>query len=661
MTAPASPAEGLGRFLRGAGVFVDDIRLPGMLHLAFVRSPHAHARIAGFDGRAALATRGVVAVLAAQDLGSFNTPIPVRFQHPGLRHARMPAPLAHGVTRHVGEPVCAVLADSGYLAADAADLVQVHYEPLPAAATVEQARAGSPLVHEDAGENVAGTYTWRVGDPTRALEEAPVRLRCRLTITRGVANPIEPRGCVAAYDAHDGRLTLWASTQSPHYLKKMTAQTLGLDEARVRVIAPDVGGAFGVKGGAPREYLLAAFAAMRTGRPVKWAESRSEHFVACQHDRDQIHHVEVGATPDGRLLALRDLFWLDVGAYTLYGHLLGVHTAAHIVGPYRLPHLEVCLESVFTHRVPTGAYRGAGRPQGVFVIERVMDRVAREVGLDPAEVRARNLIPPEAMPWDSGLELFDGHRVRYDSGDYPHLLRTALDRFDYSRWRREQQRRRRSAAGEALLGIGIACYVEQTASHGHEAVTVRMTGADRATVAAGPPSQGQEHRAMLARLVAGELGIPVERVLVTTGDTAAVMESFGTFGSRVATLLGNAAALAARRLSGTLRRHAADLLGCQPDQVVLTSGRAVCRDDFGRSVTHADLFARATALEQVGPAWDELEATVQFSQEDAAWASGVHLAVVEIDRDTGAVRILRYLVVHDSGRVLDEEAVRRQV
>lgn len=620
--------DGTRRLLTGDGLYVDDIRLPEMLHLAFVRSPHAHAQVLAVNTGEALAARGVAAVLTARDLGSLNAPLPQRFHHRGLRHPQTPRPLADGVVRFVGEPVAVVAAESRYLAADAADLVRVDYLPLPCVASLEAARAtGAPLVHEAVAGNLAGRDVWRLGNPDVPLRHAPVRLAFRLAISRGAANPIETRGCVAHHDPATGELTLWASTQGPHNLRRMIARVLRLPDEKVRVVAPDVGGAFGVKGGTPPEYVVAAYLALVTGRPVKWIEDRREHFLACQQDREQIHHIEIAATGEGDLLALRDQFWLDVGAYALYGHLIGMHTAAHMVGPYRLQHMEVRLESVYTHRVPGGAYRGAGRPQGTFVIERAMDHVAHSIGMDPVDVRQRNLIPPHTTPWDTGFRLSDDRPVIYDSGDYPRLLQEALQRFDYTGWRSEQRRRR--AIGEGpYLGLGVACYVQETAAHGGETVTIRMDGAGQVSVSAGPSSQGQELIPLLTRIVAQELSTPAERIRVTTGDTAAMPDSDGTYGSRVATLLGNAATLAARYLAARLG----------------APGREAGARGAGNPLAASSLTATAT-----------------FHPEGSAWSSGVHLAALEVDAETGGVQILRYLVVHDCGRPLDEGAVVRQI
>ncbi|MGQ0571044.1 MAG: xanthine dehydrogenase family protein molybdopterin-binding subunit [Armatimonadota bacterium] len=646
------------RLLTGDGVYVDDLQLPEMLYTAFVRSPHAHARVRAIDPVAARAVPGVVAICAAEDLGAANAPLPMRFHHPGLRNPKMPHPLAAGVARFVGEPVAVVVADSRYGARDAAGLVEVDYEVLPAVASLQASRAdGAPRVHDGSEGNIAGAYRWRIGDPDGAFRAASVTLSVRLSINRGTAVPIEPRGCVALYDPALGFLTVWASTQNPHYLQRTIAVMLAMPEERVRVLAPDVGGAFGVKGGAPREYVVVAAMAVRTGRPVKWIEERSEHFIACQQDRDQVHHLEVAATREGELLGLRDLFWLDVGAYAMAGHLIGIHTTDHMIGPYRLPNLDVNLESAYTHRVPTGAYRGAGRPQGAYVIERVMDHLARALRLDPAEVRRRNLIPPEVMPWDTGLRQPDGTAVQYDSGDYPRVLQTALDAFDYPAWRAEQQRRR-AADDSVRLGIGLALYVEETAAHGHESVTLQMDATGRVAMVAGPPSQGQGLAPVLGRIVGRELSIPPAWVHVAAGDTSTVADSYGAHGSRVATLVGNATALAARDMGARLRTLAAQALDGAPDEVELRDGRAALRGD-ANGIAYGELIRRM-APDGAGIT-RRLEVTAGFAPTSPAWSTGAHLVAVEVDADTGIVHILRYLIVHDSGTVLDEEAVRRQI
>jgi carbon-monoxide dehydrogenase large subunit len=643
------------RLVAGEGAFLDDLSFPGVLHARFIRSPHAHARVAAFDRTAVETIPGVEAFVTAADLGSGNDLLPVRFPHPGFTHARMPRPLADGIVRHVGEPVAVAIADHPAAAADAAAAAQVEYEPLPAVASLEAARiAGAPAVHDDAPGNLAGSYRWVVGDPDAAFGDAPVIVRARLAINRGAANPIETRGCAASWDRAAGQLTMWASTQSPHYLRRVIARMSGLSETAVRVITPDVGGAFGVKGGSPREYVAVALLALRLGRPVKWVEDRREHFVACQHDRDQIHHVEIAATREGHLLGLRDDFWIDAGAYALYGHLIAQHTVDHLIGPYRLPALDVRLESIYTHRVPTGAYRGAGRPQGAFVIERSVDLLARTLELDPVEIRRRNLIRADALPYDTGLRHPGGAAVVYDSGDYPALLSAAVERFDYAGWRAEQARR---GADGPRLGVGAAMYVEETATHGHETITLRMDNDGSVEMIAGPPSQGQGAPAAVARLVERELALPAGRLSLTMGDTAWMPESAGTHGSRSATMIGNAAVLAARDLVSQLRVLAADVLGCEDAEVVLEGGRARRRGSPDAGLAYGELVGRESFDDQ-GPG---LEATAVFVPDGTPWSSGAHLVAVELDDETGEVRVLRYLVVHDSGAVLDPGAVGRQV
>ena len=643
------------RLVTGEGVFLDDLQPDGLLHTRFVRSPHAHARVVAIDGSAAMVMPGVVAIVTAPDLGSHNTPLPVRFPHPGFPRAQMPRPLADGTVRHVGEPVAALVAQHASAAADAVDAVLVEYEPLPAVASPEASKAvGAPAVHDIAPDNLAGSHRWVIGDPDAAFRDAPVTVTARLAINRGAANPIETRGCIASWDRASGQLTVWASTQSPHYLRRVIARMSGLPETDVRVITPDVGGAFGVKGGAPREYVVVALLARRLGRPVKWVEDRREHFVACQHDREQIHHVEVAATREGRLLAMRDRFWIDAGAYALYGHLIAQHTVDHLIGPYRLPALDVRLESIYTHRVPTGAYRGAGRPQGAFVIERAIDHLAWALDIDPVEIRRRNLIPAAALPYDTGLRHPGGAGVVYDSGDYPALLALAVERFDYHGWRAEQ--RRRGASGPRL-GLGVALYVEETATHGHETITLRMDDEGHVELIAGPPSQGQGVPAVVARLVEREIALPAGRLSFTTGDTARMLESSGTHGSRSATMIGNAAVLAARDLAAQLRVIAAGALGCDVADVTLEDGRARRDGAAGDGLTYGDLVGRES-LDDQGPG---LEATAVFVPGGTPWSSGAHLVAVELDDQTGEVRILRYLVVYDSGAVLDAGAVGRQI
>jgi len=645
------------RLITGRGLFIDDLRLDGCLHLAIARSPHAHAAIRAIDTAAAAAAPGVVAVVTGRDLGAAGAPIPVFNQHPGLPTPVGIPPLAAGRVRFVGEPVVAVVATDRYRAQDALDLVEVDYEALPAVADVEAAvAAGAPLVHEALGNNIAAEWRQRVGDPDAALRGADIVVRFTLRQARGGAHPLETRGLVAR--AEDGRLTVWAAIQMVHRHRRFIAQHLGLPEEQVRVIAPaDVGGGFGTKGQWYPEDILVPLLAMRLGRPVKWIEDRREHTVASWVEREQVHAIEVGAMRDGTLVALRDSFLHELGAYTASGLNLPQNTMIHSVSAYRIPHVDLHMRGVLTHTTPVGAYRGAGRPQGTFVAERAVDAVARELGLDPIEVRRRNLIGPEAQPYNTGLNTAGRGPVIYDSGDYPRCMELALEGLDLPAVRREQARLR---AEGRWIGVGLVNYVEATATVPLEAVTVRVAADGGVLVVCGASPQGQGHETLLSRVVGAELGVDPERIDVKTGDTSLIHTGGGTFGSRVTALGGSAALLAGQAVAEKSRRIAAHLLEAAAADVVGEGGRFMVRGFSGRTVTWQEVAAAAHAGRVPGEA-PGLEDTNVFTVERSSYANGTHAAVVEVDPDTGAVKVLRWVVAHDCGRVLNPGMVDGQI
>lgn len=645
------------RLVTGAGRFVDDLRVAGCLHVALVRSPHASARLGAVRTEAARRAPGVVAVVTAADLGPANAPLPVFAPHPALPRPCGIRPLAEGRVRFVGEPVAAVVADDPYRAHDAAALVRVDYEPLPAVDDVEAAAGpGAPLVHEALDANVAAEWRQRVGDPDAAFRAAEVVVRTTLRLARGGAQPLEPRGLMATWA--EGRLTVWAAIQMVHRHRRMIAGQLGLDEPRVRVIAPaDVGGGFGTKGPYYPEDALVPALAVRLGRPVKWIESRREHTLAAYVERDQVHRVEVAATRSGEIVALRDDFLHELGAYTVSGLNLPQNTMIHSVGLYRIRHLDLRLRAVLTHTTPVGAYRGAGRPQGAAVIERAVDAVARALGLDPVEVRRRNLIPAGAFPYDTGLGTAARGPVIYDSGDYPRCMAAALDALDYEGARREQARLR--AAGRRV-GIGLVNYIEATATAPHEAVIVRVDPRGRVTVVTGAAPQGQGHVTMLARIVGQTLGVDPDAIDVHTGDTDLIPQGGGTFGSRTTALGGSAALLAGRAVRDKARRVAAHLLEAAVEDIASDGGAFFVTGLPTRAVAWAEVAAAAHAGGVPGET-PGLEDSQLFTVQQSTYASGTHAAVVEVDPDTGALRILRWVVAHDCGRVLDPGLVDGQV
>src|SRR5947209_18345794 len=516
-----------------------------MLHAAILRSPHAHARIGTIDAERALKAPGVAGVVTFADLGEAARPLPVVPPHPMLR-AKNFCLLAGDRARFVGEAVAVVLADTRYAAEDARALVDVAYEPLPS--VQEPTAPGSALVHDDIAGNLAGRVTLSRGDVTTALAAAPRRTSLRLTIGRAGGQPMETRGLIAEYNAMAGLLTVWASSQVPHQVRQFICEVLDLPPHRVRVIAPDVGGGFGAKLIVYPEDVLIPLLAMRFGRPVRWLEDRLEHMLTATQERTQTHTVEVGFDDEGRVLALRAAFVHDTGAYTPRGLVVPLLTASTLSGPYRIPNIEVTFASVYTHRVPVTPYRGGGQPQAVFVLERVMDLIARETGRDRAAVRFANFVQPADMPYDVGLPNYRGFgNVIYDSGDYPAVLRRALEMSGWDRLTKECLRARQEGR---LLGVGLACYVELTGVGPFEGATIRADSAGRITVFTGVPSQGQGLETTLAQVAADELGVTPDDVSVIGGDTLGIPQGIGTFASRAAVVGGNAVALAARAQIG---------------------------------------------------------------------------------------------------------------
>jgi CO/xanthine dehydrogenase Mo-binding subunit len=644
------------RLITGAGQFIDDLRPPDCVHVAIVRSPHAHADILAIDTRAAAEARGVVAVLIGADLGGTNAPIPVFNEHPGLPRPCGIRPLASERVRFVGEPVVAVAATDRYLAQDAAELVRIEYQPLPAVTDVVAAAAGAPLVHDALGTNVAAEWRQHVGAPEAAFRGAEVVVRVTLRQARGGAQPLETRGLVARWEG--GRLTVWAAIQMVHRHRRFIARQLGLPEEQLRVIAPpDVGGGFGTKGQFYPEDVIVPALARQIGRPVKWIEDRREHLVGSWVEREQVHEIEVAATREGRLIALRDRFLHELGAYTVSGLNLPQNTMIHSLGPYRVSNVELAMRGVLTNTTPVGAYRGAGRPQGAFVAERALDAVARELGLDPVEIRRRNLIPGPAHPYDTGLSTVGRGPVVYDSGDYPRCFELALETLDYPAVRREQTRLRTEGR---WLGVGVVNYIEATGTAPLESVAVRVGPAGGVTVVTGASPQGQGHVTMLSRLVADALGVDSNAIDVLSGDTSLIATGGGTFGSRTTALAGSAGLLAARAVHDKARRIAAHLLEAAPEDVVGAAGRFAVRGFPDRTVGWAQVAAAAHDGRVPGET-PGLEDTQVFSVSQSTFANGTHAAVIEVDPATGALRVLRWVAAHDCGRVLNPGLVDGQI
>jgi carbon-monoxide dehydrogenase large subunit len=652
------------RLLTGRGTFVDDIQPPNLLFGAVLRSPHARAHITRLDVRRAAAMPGVALALTHADLPpGLQGPLPRLIPHPTLIHHKTQYALAPGQVRHVGEPIAFVVATSRYLAEDAADAIDVDYEPLPAVTNLEAAVApGSPLVHEDIGTNVCAEYTQRVGEPDAAFARAPHVFRERLYMDRGTASPIETRGIVAIWDPKTRTLLLYDSTQAPIPIRNRLAQLFDLPQSSVRVIAPDVGGGFGPKiMMCYPEEILVPLAAMRLGRPVKWIEDRRECFMAMNQEREQLHDAEIAVDRDGRILAVRTRFLHDAGAYIPYGLIVPIVASTQLVGPYKIPHYECSFKAAFTNKVIVSPYRGAGRPHGCFVMERLMDRVARELGLDRAEVRRRNFIQPNEFPYDTGLIFQDNAPLIYDSGNYPAVFATALEMIGYADWPQHKAAARRE--GRAL-GLGMAFYVEGTGIGPYEGcrVTVEPTGKVYAATSVG--TQGQGHATVFAQIVADALGVDVNDVALTTGDSGAFGWGTGTFASRAAVVAGNSVALAAQAVRHKTLLVAARLLEARADDLELADGRVFVRGAPSRAVSLGDVAAAANPLRGTIPQeWEGpgLEASRYFAPPRGTFAAGCHAAIVEVDARTGAMRIEKYVVVHDCGKIINPMILEGQV
>jgi aerobic carbon-monoxide dehydrogenase large subunit len=647
------------RLLTGQALFVDDVELPGMLHAAFLRSHLAHGRVVRVDATPALRRAGVVAVYTAGDLGAYWQPGPLLVPPPPIAgitfNQRTQVPLAKDKVRHVGEPIAVVIAQSRYLAEDALADIVIEIEPLPAVVDLEGAlAAGSALVHENVGSNVAAHVRQTKGNYAAAAAGADHVLRCRLRYDHGISSPMETRGVVARWDSRANQLTVWDTTQAPVFIRNCLAGMLGLGERQVRVIAPFVGGGFGPKIMMfyPEEVLL-PWAAIKLRRPIKWIEDRREHFFATTHERGQIHDAEIALTRDGRVLGIKDIFLHDTGAYDPYGLTVPINSQCTLLGPYDVPSYDSTFTAVFTSLPMVTPYRGAGRQHGVFVIERLMDFAARELGIDRVEIRRRNLIAPDAFPYSNEIIYQDFAPLEYDSGNYEAALDRALALIDYRHFIAEEQPRLRAQGRR--LGIAVACYVEGTGIGPYEGAKVQVQANGKVSVVTGIGTQGQGHFTSLAQIAAERLGVDVRDVDVVTGDTDQFYWGAGTFASRGAVVAGNAVNEAARVVRRKILHTAAEHFECAEDDLELENGQVSIIGVPGKSVRLGELALRANPMRgAVRPGTEPgLESTQYFGPPSGATANGVHAIVVEVDPETLTLQILKYVVVHDCGTVIN--------
>jgi aerobic carbon-monoxide dehydrogenase large subunit len=660
------------RLLTGRGLFIADLDLPRMLHAVFVRSPLAHARIAAVDLARAASSPGVAFVLSGADLARLLPPVPdTQLALPRkwaslVRHKfinpQQPL-LAHDKVRHVGEAIAVVVAGSRHAAEDAAQLVTVDLDPLPAVVDPEAAlHAGAAIIHDKFETNLIGAFTVGKGDIEAALARAPRKLKRRFAHHRYGALPIECRGVVSEHDARTDCVTIWSSTQVVHWVRREAASILRLPEARVRCLALDVGGGFGVKGHVYPEDLLIPFLARRLGRPVQWIEDRREHLMCSCHSRDQTHDVEIGFDDDGRILALRDDFIVDCGAWNPIGVGVVYNTAVHLTGPYRIDNLAINARVAATNKVPNAPYRGAGRPEAAFAMERAMDLVAGVLELEPAEVRLRNMIRADEMPYHAGIPYRDGEPIVYDSGDYPAALRNALEAIGGTAAFRRRQRTARQEG--RYLGLGIACYVEGTGVGPFESATVRIDPSGKVYVSSGACPQGQGMETIFAQVAADTWSVDPDDVVTTFADTSAIAIGFGTIASRSTVTLSAAIHGASERLRAKVFAIGANLLECAASDLELRKGGVGILGVPGAEVS------LAAVAQAARPGWDHgrpqgveagLEETYYYEPPTVTWTYAVHVALVEIDIEVGHVSIEKYVVAHDCGVVVNPMLVEGQI
>jgi carbon-monoxide dehydrogenase large subunit len=634
------------RLLLGAGTFVDDLRRADSLHVVFVRSPHAHARVTRLDVRAARKAPGVAAVVTGDEVRHLGLTAINRGPMPDVKIPPHPI-LAEGTVHATGEPVAAIAAETVTAAWDAAELIQAAYAPLPSASQPEAALApGAPLLYPDIAGNRAMRRVLKAGDPDAAFASAAHRVSLRIAQARISAVPIEPRTVAASFDATTGELTLWTSCQAPFRIRGEIARLLDLHESKVRVIAPDVGGGFGVKTGPYREEVLLAWLAMRLRRSLRWTATRREDFDTTNQARGSVCEGELALDAGGRILGLRARIVSPLGASLMFAapgspwnHL------RCLPGAYVVPSCEISVEGALTSTAPVSAYRGAGRPEACFAIERLMDTAARALKLDPAELRRRNLVPPERFPYRT----ITGQV--YDSGNYPEALERALAAVDYPRQRRTQEARR--AIGE-VVGIGLVSYVEPCAL-GWESGSVKVERSGRVTAITGASAHGQGHETTYAQIVADALGVTPDDVTVVHGDTRSGPEGFGTFGSRSTALAGGALVEASSVVRDKGRRIAAKMLEAAMEDVVVAPGAFHVIGAPQRTISWREVSTAAYAGGAALPAGETpgLEASAYFQAEGEAWSYGAVAAVVSIDRDTGRLTVESLVWVDDAGTIVN--------
>lgn len=648
--------------LEGKACFVDDLKFSRMLEAAFVRSSCARARILHTRLDHAQTAPGVHSAFKFSDLPPNCRSLPSAVRTSELKIVTDPV-LAGDECRYVGEPIAVILAQSRYMAEDAADLVQIEFEPLPPCIDLRKALlSDAAVVHQQLGSNLAGEKIWEVGDVVSAFARSDFVLQETFAVHRGTSSPLESRGLVAVPKTCSGglfELEVWASTQSPYRLRDSLAVMLGIPPAKISVKACSVGGGFGPKSGFYSEDFIVSWLALKTGVPVKWVEDRHEHLLCARQERDQEHYIEAAFTTEGRILALKDEFIHDVGAYS--GTIVSPWTTAYTIpGPYKVENLRIHMKLAFTNKVPTMTVRGAGRPEAVFIMERVMDRIADNLNMDRAEIRRRNLLTEKDLPWDTGLTNREGEPVVYEKGDLPDALEPVLRTLNYERLRSNLESGNHTNANKR--GVGFACYLISTGRGPFELARVLLDANGRVTVYAGTSPQGQGHNTSLAQICAEELGIGPDCVTVKTGDTTRIPEGFGTFASRSAVTAGNAVALAARSVREQLAKIGSAVLDL-PDDALQWENWSFCLLRDAKKLAVADLLEiiNRTATKEQGGGFFPIEGRGRFDVAGHTFAAGAHGVVVEVDPRTGQLRLLRYVVAHDCGLAINPTIVEGQL
>jgi len=656
------------RLLTGQALFVDDVDIPGMLHAAFLRSDYAYARIRGLDVSAARERPGVIAVITAEDMGDDWQPGPPLVSPPPtiediIFNSRTQVPLAKDIVRHAGEAIAVVIAESRYIAEDAVDDILVDYEPLEAVVDMEKAlEPDSVLVHADLGTNLAAHIIQEKGDYQAAREQADVVITRRIVVDRGVAAAMENRGIVADWDAKSQFLTVWDTTQAPIPIRNGLAARLGLSEHQVRVIAPFLGGGFGPKMMMfyPEEMVI-PWVAVKLSRPIKWIEDRRENFYVTTQEREQIHDAEMALTSDGRILGIRSVFLHDTGAFDPYGLTIPLNTQCHLMGAYDIANYYSEIKVVFTNRVIATPIRGAGRPQGIYVVERLLDQAARQLDIDPVEIRKRNLIPPDAFPYEHKIIDQAFAPLILDSGNYLPALEKATAMIGYDQFVQEEGPRLR--AERRCVGIGVVPFIETTGVGPYEGARVTVESNGKIIVATGVGTQGQGHFTSFAQIVSEQIGVDVTDVQLVTGDTSEFHWGTGTFASRGAVVAGNAINASALAVRKKILKLASEVLKAPEEELELVDGQVRVADVPRLSISLGELALLANPLRgAVEPGTEPgLEATAYFGPKYGATAFGVHAMILEVDPETMMVKILRYVVVEDCGTILNPLILEGQI